>query len=152
MFLKSKVAQATKEFLMTYGWAVGVVLIAICVLAIFGLSNPEFQRNNCKLSAPLRCVDSKVTESGVELAIVNMAGIDLKNVSVSISGCTGKSNLANGTQTWIDGIQTSLAGADKITGCGSLKINDKFKQTIRVDYITNDISHSNSGQISAIVE
>jgi hypothetical protein len=150
--LRIMVAQATKEFLMTYGWAIGVVLIAIGVLVVFGLSSPKFYLNSCKLKEPLRCVDSKVTESGVELAIANMAGMDLKNVSVSITGCSGKSDLANGSQTWIDGIQISLAGDNKITGCGNLTIGNNFKQSIRVDYITNRISHSSPGQISATVE
>jgi len=37
----SKRAQAAMEFLMTYGWALLVVLIVIGALAFFGLLNPN---------------------------------------------------------------------------------------------------------------
>ena len=40
MFMKKK-AQAAMEFLMTYGWAILVVLIVIGALAYFGVLNPQ---------------------------------------------------------------------------------------------------------------
>jgi len=42
----SKSAQAAMEFLMTYGWALLVVLIVIAALAFFGLLNPD---NSCQI-------------------------------------------------------------------------------------------------------
>ena len=39
--IKHKKSQAAMEFLMTYGWAILVVLAAIAALAYFGVLNPE---------------------------------------------------------------------------------------------------------------
>ena len=41
MFSKGKKSQAAMEFLMTYGWAILVVLVAICALAYFGVLSPD---------------------------------------------------------------------------------------------------------------
>jgi len=38
---RSKKGQEAMEFLMTYGWAILVVLLAIAALAYFGVLNPE---------------------------------------------------------------------------------------------------------------
>jgi len=38
---RNKKGQAAMEFLMTYGWALLVVLIAIGALAFFGVLNPS---------------------------------------------------------------------------------------------------------------
>lgn len=48
--------QAAMEFLMTYGWAILVVLIAIGALVYFGVISPErFVQDNCTLTPPLSC-------------------------------------------------------------------------------------------------
>lgn len=48
--------QAAMEFLMTYGWAILVVLIAIAALVYFGAINPErFVSDSCTLAPPLSC-------------------------------------------------------------------------------------------------
>lgn len=51
-----KKGQAAMEFLMTYGWAILVVLVAIGALAYFGFFDKTFISCNCgKLG--LECVD-----------------------------------------------------------------------------------------------
>ena len=57
---KSRKSQAALEFLMTYGWAVLVVLVVIGVLAYFGVLNPcrfypessDYFQKNCPINAP----------------------------------------------------------------------------------------------------
>ena len=57
-----KRAQAAMEFLMTYGWALLVVLIAISALAFFGVLNPgRFLPETCVLGPGLACADFKIT-------------------------------------------------------------------------------------------
>ena len=53
-----KRGQAAFEFLMTYGWALLVTLVAIGALAFFGVLNPgQFLPNQCALFVGLTCVD-----------------------------------------------------------------------------------------------
>lgn len=54
-------AQAAFEFLMTYGWAFMVVLIAIGALAYFGVLNPiNFVPDSCTFQQEILCQDYQV--------------------------------------------------------------------------------------------
>ena len=52
-------AQAALEFIMTYGWAMLIVLIAIGFLAFFGVFSPHtFLPDMCVLGIPgLKCIN-----------------------------------------------------------------------------------------------
>ena len=53
-----KRGQAAMEFLMTYGWAILVVLIAIAALAFFGVLNPgRFLPSSCTITPGISCED-----------------------------------------------------------------------------------------------
>lgn len=57
-----KRAQAAMEFLLTYGWAIVVVVVAISALAYFGVLNPEnFLPNQCHLPTGFTCRDFSLT-------------------------------------------------------------------------------------------
>ena len=68
--------QAAMEFLMTYGWAILVVLIVIGALAYFGVLNPQqFLPQKCQFSTGLVCVDKQLTSDGAyKLRISNGLG------------------------------------------------------------------------------
>ena len=52
--MKVKKGQAALEFLMTYGWAILVVLIVIGALAYFGVLDPKrFLPEKCELGPGL---------------------------------------------------------------------------------------------------
>ena len=75
------------EFLMTYGWALLVVLIAIGALAFFGVLNPsKFLPNACFLGPGLACEDFKVEKSTnlISLKIRNGMGTDFDVFTVHI--------------------------------------------------------------------
>ena len=58
-----KKGQAAMEFLMTYGWALVVVLVAIGALAFFGVLNPgRFLPETCVLGPGFACDDFKITK------------------------------------------------------------------------------------------
>ncbi len=62
---KKKSGQAAMEFLMTYGWAILVVLVVIGALAYFGILNPEsFMPRRCVLGSEIQCIDWKLTTDG----------------------------------------------------------------------------------------
>ena len=97
--------QAAMEFLMTYGWAILVVLAAIAALAYFGVLSPDrFLPDKCQLPSGIACIDSRLTESGATLVIQNALGFDMTGITVTLTGtgCTGSDSspatLANGAQ------------------------------------------------------
>ena len=78
--MKNKKAQAAMEFLMTYGWAVLVVLLAVGALAYFGVLNPQgLLPEKTIFTAPISNIDSAVVASGtansVEIAFKNNQGV-----------------------------------------------------------------------------
>ncbi len=77
----SRRAQAAMEFLMTYGWAILVVLIVIGALAYFGVLSPStLLPEKCTFPVSLSCTDHSIVGGGspyIALALQNGAGRDM---------------------------------------------------------------------------
>ena len=151
MFYKK--AQAAMEFLMTYGWAILVVLVAIGALAYFGVLNPgKFLPSSCTLVPGLSCDNFKVkSDSSGEIVFTNGLGADLNAVSMKI-GTVASSNCA-GTITIPDGNTTKCSFAS-LQGVGSA--GSKFKADLTVTYTTGssptNVTHSKVGTLITNVE
>ena len=86
----AKKGQAAMEFLMTYGWAILVVLAAVAALAYFGVLSPDrFLPEQCTLPSGVACLDFTVTGNSsnptFNLIIQNSAGFDMGSVAVNLS-------------------------------------------------------------------
>jgi hypothetical protein len=92
----NKRGQAAMEFLMTYGWAILVVLAAIAALAYFGVLSPDkFIPEKCILPSGIACLDSSLKTSGATIVIQNAMGIDMTDITLTISGsveCSGSTS------------------------------------------------------------
>ena len=141
-----KKSQAAMEFLMTYGWAILVVLVAIGALAYFGVLSPDrFLPAKCTLPAGVACVDFNIDSGNVNIVLRNGLGFNLDNMVVSVSGCANSITptvLANGAQ-----------GTFTATACG-LTSGNKFKGDINVSYrnIDTELSHKVVGSLTGRVE
>jgi hypothetical protein len=138
-----KRGQAAMEFLMTYGWAILVVLAAIAALAYFGVLSPDrFLPEKCTLPSGTACLDFKYdTTNGITLIIQNSAGFDMSGVGVGVDGCAG--NQTTGP--------TSLTDGEKATytlGCLALT-SGKFKGSINVTYtnMQTSLEHIKQGEL-----
>lgn len=99
-----KKGQAAMEFLMTYGWAILVVLIAIGALAYFGVLNPSrFLPNSCTVSNQFACEtgDFLANSSGVTVILRNGRGVDtnISNFTIKYTDSTGATNGCGGEST-----------------------------------------------------
>lgn len=79
------------EFLMTYGWAILVVLAAIGALAYFGVLSPDrFLPDKCVFNPPLSCSEYKITAGSgttpgsVAIGVQNNAGVALSDINLTI--------------------------------------------------------------------
>ena len=147
------------EFLMTYGWAILVVILAIAALAYFGVLNPgRFLPNSCVIGPGFSCSDFKVNKTDIILTLSNGAGDDLSKVWVGINSCSTNDPGANGDDGWVDG--TTLAtgvpgfvGGINIRGCNNGASGSKFKQDITFSYTgSSGVSHNKTGSIVAKIE
>ncbi len=141
------------EFLMTYGWAILVVLAAIGALAYFGVLSPSrFLPNDCIIQGGFSCKDYKVdgTANQVRFKVINNLGVDAKtvNVSMSTTDCTlTNSNVALGQMNNRDEKQVTF-------NCTAGTLSGSFRGNINVTYIKSGDSESHvaSGQLTGSVE
>jgi len=79
-------AQAAMEFLMTYGWAILVVLVVIGALSYFGVLSPAtLLPEKCTFPVSVNCVDHSITGTGVTIILQNGAGRDMIVREISAS-------------------------------------------------------------------
>jgi hypothetical protein len=149
----SKKGQAAMEFIMTYGWAILVVLAAIGALAYFGVLNPSSALpSSCTIAPGVSCDDFKVSSSSVQLVLRNGFGNDFTAVGVSVTGCTADSN-ADGDDSWKDGSQLGGTGGITLTGCSNGESGARFKQDVNITYTsTSGVTHSLAGLVTSKVE
>ena len=64
-----KKSQAAMEFLMTYGWALLVVIIVIAALAFFGLLNPgRFLPEKCEIGPGISCLEATASTNNATMS------------------------------------------------------------------------------------
>jgi len=146
MFKKS---QAAMEFLMTYGWAILVVLIAIAALAYFGVLNPtQFLPRSCTLASGLGCDDFQIKgDESATVILRNGFGQDMSSVIVGIGGCgadsTSDPTITNGrTGTYTD------------FTCTGVTAGERFQEDVNVTYKlgTSTVTHTIQGTLTTKVE
>jgi len=146
-----KKGQAAMEFMMTYGWAILVVLIAIAALAFFGVLNPGgFFPNSCTVQSGVGCEDFKITQNGADLILVNGLGDDLESVTVSLTGCTDE-----GPYDWNDGdiLDEDTDGLLTFVCTDNGDEGSRYEGDITISYTgSSGISHVMTGQIRSEVE
>jgi len=137
-------SQAALEFLMTYGWAILVVLVAVGALAYFGVLSPDkFLPAKCTLQSGIACIDHKATATSLVLRVQNSLGFDITVDAVKAFQCT-----ALGSQ----GALANGMGATYILVCANA--GSKYNGQANITYTVTDtgISHNNVGQITTRIE
>lgn len=113
-----KKGQAAMEFLMTYGWALLVVLVAIGALAFFGVLNPsQFLPSTCTITPGLHCDDFIVNSTGVTVIIQNGIGEEITDVSLNGVGCS---------TTAVTGINITDGGSKSFYCTGTYTAGEKY--------------------------
>ncbi len=151
MFKKRK-SQAAMEFLMTYGWAILVVLVAIGALAYFGVLSPDkFLPAKCQLPAGIACTDFKLNGGADQLTVVlrNGLGFDTTGVGIYATGCTASTGNA-----LTNGQQNSFALTCATTPSDVLSSGSKYNGELNVTYTNADtnLGHKVQGAITGRVE
>jgi hypothetical protein len=152
-----KKGQAAMEFLMTYGWAILVVLAAIGALAYFGVLSPKLP-NQCVMASGFGCPESKIMNDTVKLNLVNSIGYDLTGATITLAGqapntgCDDTITLADAPYSIEPFNNGASTGVINFT-CSPL-VSGKYKGTVTVVYTKagESISHTATGTISGSIE
>lgn len=142
----NKKSQAALEFIMTYGWAILVVLVAIGALAYFGVLSPDkFLPAKCTLQSGIACVDHKATATSLAITVRNSLGYDVTVDAVKAQQCT-----ALGSQgTLVNGASSPTTYTLTCTNSGS-----KYNGQVNITFTNADtnIQHVNQGQVTTKIE
>jgi hypothetical protein len=132
------------EFLMTYGWAIMVAVLAIGALSYFGVLSPDkFVPKRCALEPGIGCMDFRIDESTVTLVLRNGRGEDININSVKVGNCTGTASgeLKNGRQSTF-----------VISGCTNTA-EKKFIGNINLTFLSETgFTHKNLGRLVDKIE
>ena len=141
-----KRAQAAMEFLMTYGWAILVVLAAIAALAYFGVLSPEkFLPEKCMIETGFTCISSKIESTQSTIIFQNGYGKSVIIDNVDIGGCS---------KTFSTTLQSEQESTFVITGCGNGDAKDVFKGDVVIKYTEKrtNLSKTAYGTINTKIE
>ena len=145
--------QAAMEFLMTYGWAILVVLVAIGALAYFGVLSPEtllpekcIVQSGSGLFCEKNLVNADATADTVTLRLKNSLADAVNVTSVTITTDTSGVCGAATTFEGLDSAVTADATTDFVVTCTNLAAG-KLKGDITVDYLVDGFTKSTTGDL-----
>ncbi len=166
----NKRAQAAIEFLMTYGWAILVVLIVIGALAYFGVLSPQrFLPDRCNIGGgQIGCVDFAVSKTSdkIQLNLENRVGdtIGLTEIKATRDANCEIIATSPGYLTGTPQGQSSTANLQlangrsavyELTGCGiALQPGDKASVELIITFrrTAGAIDRSVTGDIRATIQ
>ena len=170
--------QAALEFIMTYGWAIMVVMVMIGALAYFGVTNPQsYLPEKCTVSQEFGCVDFTLTQWTEEsssndiddgeckLTLRNNLGktVIIENITFTYKDITTTGVFSFTTNPADDVFSTTLgAGKNANVQCNPREwrafifngVGQQEKITFEISYRKTDgaFSHKVNGEILAIVQ
>ena len=166
-----KRAQAAMEFLMTYGWAILVVIAAIAALAYFGVLSPDqMLPERTTFQAPVPSVDNAVVVAGdadagtVTIPFKNNVGftINITDVSGADEDCngvgTGDKEISVAGGAWQNltvhrQVTNGQAFRVRFTCSDALTAGEQFKSDVTIDYVNTESyqEHKHQGTINGKV-
>ncbi|MCX8146992.1 MAG: hypothetical protein N3D84_00825 [Candidatus Woesearchaeota archaeon] len=143
----AKRAQAAMEFLMTYGWAILVVLVVIGALAYFGVLSPQkLLPDKCTATTGFTCTDKTADTSAIKIKLLNGIGetvtvTDASFTSPGKSSCIASVTKPDGASginaPWVAGTEmTFSAGGNTCTFASG----EKARGTFDITYYTTDVN------------
>ncbi len=149
-----KRGQAAMEFLMTYGWAILVVLVVIGALAYFDVLSPgRMLPKKCQLTTGLVCVDHTATTTGLTMLVNNGLGSDITVTEITFDADNGQYTCTGGLAdtNLMSGQEQSFAVAGCVITAAS---NTRIKGDLTLTYLNlqTSLTHTVTGTLVTDVE
>jgi len=131
--------QAAMEYLMTYGWALLILVVVIGVLFSMGVFNPQnYMSEECSFQPSLPCKGTSLTKDGtLSIYLTNGLGIDVDSWDIQVDGKSGT-------------YSTNSEGTIILTvpGLGNYKPYDIQKFKPEITYTVGTNSYKISGTVT----
>jgi hypothetical protein len=141
--------QAALEFLMTYSWAILVVIIVIGALAYFGVLDPtNLIPQSCKLEAGFSCADYRLeglsagAEARISVILSNGLGrpVDVQSVVfTTVTGLTCTATVPVADQRIANG--ASSGQIQTANNCPVVNPGKKNRYLVLVNYVYADVAN-----------
>ncbi|NCO11108.1 hypothetical protein CO038_01035 [Candidatus Pacearchaeota archaeon CG_4_9_14_0_2_um_filter_39_13] len=130
--MRNKRGQAAMEFLMTYGWAILAAIIAIGVLAYFGVFSPgQYVGSSAVVTAPWYANAWNIDTTNVNLELQNNGGETLTIHDVSVDPSDGATGCTN---TGLVGAVNSSGSQIVNVACAGMTSGSTFRGDITITY------------------
>lgn len=150
--MEGKKAQAAMEFLMTYGWAILVVLVVIGALAYFGVLSPgRLLPDRCQLPPGVSCDDYSISGTTLTLIVTNGLGQAANftglraNSPDGVAVCT-EGTPAAGTETRVENSGRATI-TSTCTGLASAGNKQRLMLNMSYEVGTNNLRHNLQGDL-----
>jgi len=126
-----KKAQSAMEFLMTYGWAILVVLIVISAFVYLGVLKPkQMIPRMCKIPG-FRCADQKLVYNGaLYITLTNSFGLDVRVDYINFSSETPGVVTCNNNASALD--KLIMIGESEAVQSSTCSFNSAIKPGTRI--------------------
>lgn len=155
-------AQSAMEFLMTYGWAILIMLVVVGVLFMLGVFNPQTASpNSCILPAGFSCYGYAIRDAGV--LVIDIGQATGSDVQITNMACTAQDNptvpALSAPIVIQSGKHVQVPGTEALTcynedGATTPSEGDFYRGTLHIYYTDQrtSITHKIKGDISYKVE
>ncbi len=91
MFFKEQKGQSALEYLMTYGWALIVILIVIVAVIVFWIQPSQVGGNTCSTTSGILVTNHQLSATSDDLSLIlsNQTAASLTNVDINVTGTIG---------------------------------------------------------------
>ena len=142
MFFKEQKGQSALEYLMTYGWALIVIVIVIAAL-VFLIQPSQVGGNTCSTTSGILITNHQLlaTTDDLSLILSNQTAASLTNVDVNVSGTIGGSTVEDSNIMATLGTiqQTSIVDMTTITSpAGAFDVTTGSTYSLQVTFNYND--------------
>ena len=159
------------EFLMTYGWAILIVVIAVAALAAFGVFNPQrFAQERCvgdatKFACTTNAISLDPATGDIQIGLTNGVGETVNITGITTSGDCGVASFAPGDWETANQFSITRGGADAtseelrpndnlilLISCNEQNPGGVFDETFTIQYEIVDGVSNLRGTVEAVVK
>ena len=150
--VRNRKAQASLEYLMTYGWAILIMTMAVIVLWQMGAFTPPTAPPGCTGFSQLRPLDWKAssTDNNIYLTLLNDAGVKVRLDQVNVTVLNIKCSQININRE----IRAGESYPVNVTSCAFPDYGNFYRADIVIVYtnLASDLNHNSIGECHGNVE
>ena len=128
--------QTALEYLITYGWAILVILVVLAVLWYYGIFNPaRWAGESVTEGSAFKIVDKNLVSSGtLTLSLGNKVGTTVSITSLNVTGDIIGYKIVTPAETVVAGANILAPYQITVTGLGTASVGSFARFTVTIHY------------------